>query len=299
MLSFAIDRFALEMDTDCYQCSKPIKSLEYMECSFCSDSAHLKCVGLKRSNMDFLNEQNNALWFCDNCFTKIESLKNNSPITCNEIVTGVSEAIEESLAELKNDIHKTKELTESLVGKVQRSDTPGANMARSAWPSIKRTRTTAKDTPTSRPDVKLIVGTKSVEKDSCTVETVAKPPERFWIYLSRIARHVTEDDVMELVKQCLQIQDSIVVRKLVRKGADLQQMAFISFKVGVDMKLKNDALNPSVWPKGIYFREFENLSSERDFWGPAKIPRIDDGTPSVSRTLMVPPSASSITTPPQ
>lgn len=285
------------MDSECYQCSNLIKSFEFMQCKFCNLAVHIKCVGLKRSNMDFVNERKNVLWVCDKCIDELEILKENRPITCNEIVTGVSEAIKESLANLKTDLQVTRALTESIAGKMPSKGNSSANSARTAWPSIKRTREAAKETPKTRPDVKLTIGTKSVDKDDLTVETVAKPPEKFWLYLSRIARHVTEADISQLVKNCLQTEDSIEVRKLVRKGADLAQFAFISFKVGVDVKLKNTALDPTVWPKGVYFREFENVSNERDFWGPAKIPRIDDGIQLVTGTPMVVSSSPDRSTP--
>ncbi|XP_062538819.1 uncharacterized protein LOC134207117 [Armigeres subalbatus] len=276
------------MDCNCCQCSKQIKTLEFMQCSgFCDQAAHLECVGLKRPNMDFVNEQRNILWFCDNCVDQLKTIKDNFSISSNEIITSVSE-IKESLAELKNDLLETKALTKSFASKVNLKDSSGTAQVRSAWPSIKRPRGfDARETPKSRPDAKLIVGTKSIEKEQFAVETVAKPPEKFWIYLSRIASHVTESDIQELVKGCLPNTESIDVRKLVRKDADLKQFAFISFKVGVDVQEKEYALDPSVWPKGIYFREFKNLQTERDFWGPAKIPRIDDRTQLTDVTPMI------------
>lgn len=288
------------MDSICNQCSKPVKTFEFMQCNFCNKAEHLKCVGLKRPNMDFVNEQKNLLWFCDVCIDQLKILKDSPRITPNEIVTGVSEFIKESLTELKNDLQETKTLTKSLAGKLYPNDISASNKVRSAWPSIKRARDTGiKETPRSRPSAKLVVGTKSVERGNMTVETVAKPAEKLWIYLSRIARHVTEADISVLVKSCLQTQEPIDVKKLVRKDADLKQFAFISFKVGVDTKLRDAALDPSVWPKGIYFREFENLSSEPDFWGPAKIPRIDHGTPLVAGTPMIISSPSTVATPSQ
>lgn len=201
----------------------------------------------------------------------------------NEVVTAVSEVVNSSLEELKAELQETKELTKSLAEKVNSKDSCDSTRERPAWPRIKRTREfAAKETPRSRPNANLVVGTKSVENEKLVVETVPKPPEKFWIYLSRIARHVTEDDVSELVKSCLQTQQPVDVRKLVRKDADLNQFAFISFKVGVDLQLKETALDPSVWPKGLFFREFENVESNRDFWVPAKHPRIDEGTPGIS-----------------
>lgn len=288
------------MNSNCYQCTKPVQTLEFMQCNFCGHAVHLKCVGLKRPNMDFVNEQKNILWCCDECFERLETIKDYR-ITSSEIVTEVSQSIKESLKELRNDLLETKSLAKSLATKIESNDC-ASNQARPTWPSIKRPRDTSardtpRETPRSRPNAKLVVGTKSVEKENMLVETVAKPAERFWIYLSRISRHATEADIVELVKGCLNTQ-SIDVKKLVRKDADLKQFAFISFKVGVDKKLKDIALDPASWPKGIYFREFENLQSERDFWGPAKIPRIDDGTPQVG-TPMIVPSPATVVTPSQ
>ncbi|XP_055523169.1 uncharacterized protein LOC129717326 [Wyeomyia smithii] len=267
------------MDSNCYQCSKPIKTIEVIQCNgFCHQSAHLKCVGLKRPQVDFVNEQNNILWFCDHCIAQLEYIKQNPMKTTQDVVAVVSDAVRESLCELKIELQETKELTKTLVDEHQSIDSAALGRTRTAWPSIERTRDT---TPKSRPDLKLVGGTKSVDMGSTIVATVAKPAEKFWLYFSRIARHVSEADISELVKQCLETQQPVDVRKLVRKDADLNQYAFISFKVGIEKELKDRALDPSVWPKGIFFREFENLKAERDFWGPAKIPRIDVGTPRI------------------
>ncbi|XP_055636747.1 uncharacterized protein LOC129775724 [Toxorhynchites rutilus septentrionalis] len=253
------------MDTNCYQCSKPIKSLEFMQCSgFCNQAAHLKCVSLKRPSMDFVNEHCNLLWFCDKCIDLLKFVR-NKPMTTE-------------------DLHETKQLTKSLTEKLHSNDFE-PNREKPVWPRIKRTRDKSeRETPRAHPSTKLVSGTKSVEKQTRAVETVPKPPEKFWIYLSRIARHVTEDDVSELVKSCLQTEQSVDVRKLVRKDADLNQYAFISFKIGVDLQLKETALDPSIWPKGIYFREFESQETNKDFWVPAKHPRIGEGTPVTAST---------------
>lgn len=274
------------MNSNCKQCSEPIKTIEFIQCSgFCHQSAHLKCIGLKRANMDLVREHKNILWFCDRCIDNLEYLKQNPLKTKQDVVEAVSDVFRESLNVLKDEILETKELAKSLTDKKLSNDFSGQVRARTSWPSIKRSRDTA--TPKARPDSRLVGGTKSIEKGSLTVETVDKPPEKFWLYLSRIARHVTEDDVTELVRNCLQTQQPIEVRKLVRKDADLNQFAFISFKIGIEKELKETALDPSVWPKGIFFREFENQQTERDFWGPPKIPRLDIRTPSATLSTPV------------
>lgn len=244
--------------------------------------------------MEFVSEHANILWFCDNCIDKLNQMKQYPINTTQDVVTAVSDAFRVSLDELKVELRETKELTKSLIEKRQTNESSAPRQPRTAWPSLKRTRDIAeKGTPKSHPELKLVGGTKSVEKGCLTVETVEKPPEKFWLYLSRIARHVTEDDVSELVKCCLQTQNPIDVRKLVRKDADLNQFAFISFKVGVDKDLKQMALDPSIWPKGVFFREFKDIQTGRDFWGPTKMPRIEVGIPSTP--LVIPSTPIDVT----
>ncbi|XP_055527381.1 uncharacterized protein LOC129719996 [Wyeomyia smithii] len=269
------------MNSECYQCSQPIKTLEYMQCNgFCNQAVHLKCTGFKRPNMELVNSNHNLLWFCDNCIEHLKQFKETPTPMAHDIVAAVSENISDSLSALKSELLETKALTKALIDKTT-NDVCDPNRARSAWPSVKRPRDVAlRETPKSRTTTKLACGTKPVEKLSKTVATVEKAPEKFWLYLSRIACHVTEEDISELVKSCLSTELTVDVKKLVRKDADLKQLAFISFKIGIDTRLKETALDPASWPKGIYFREFEHLQSSRDFWGPTKILRIDGATPS-------------------
>lgn len=93
-----------------------------------------------------------------------------------------------------------------------------SNLVRPAWPSIKGARDVAtRETTKSRPNVRLVCGTESIDKEGRTVDTVGKPPAKFWLYLSSIASHVTEEDISELVKVCLKTELTVDVRKLVSK----------------------------------------------------------------------------------
>ena len=83
--------------------------------------------------------------------------------------------------------------------------------------------------------------------------------------------------MVELVKDSLQCDDSVKVFPLLKKDADLNAMNFISFKVGMDIKYRNIALNTNTWPNGLLFREFEGTST-KNYWAPPKIqaiPRIE------------------------
>lgn len=234
-----------------------------MKCHLCERLAHMKCLGWNRSNLDFVSSQSNVLWFCNDCITVVEQCKTpNTPTTADSVASAVSDALDSCFKGVKDEISQTNALIRALSEKL--TSNPSSN---------KRPRDEMLgDTPRSKPVIKLVGGTRETEK---FVETVPKPVDKFWIYLSRIAPHVSEDDISLLVQECLP-DSHPVVKKLVKKDADLTKLEFVSFKAGVDMQMKNLALDPSVWPQGIYFRAF------KDIWGPrpAKFPRTDQPTPS-------------------
>lgn len=68
---------------------------------------------------------------------------------------------------------------------------------------------------------------------------------------------------------------AIEVRKLVKKDADLSSMRFISFKIGVDEKCREEALSADTWPDGFYFREFVNYQDKKSGQGFPKTPRLN------------------------
>ena len=95
----------------------------------------------------------------------------------------------------------------------------------------------------------------SVSPSTIGVVADSRREPKFWLYLSRLSRHTTVEQISALVKSRLGVEDVDVFR-LVGKGQDVNRMAFISFKVGMKLELKDIALNPSIWPKGILLREF-------------------------------------------
>lgn len=135
----------------------------------------------------------------------------------------------------------------------------------------------------------LIGGTKASYAN--TVLTVPPPREQFWLYLSRIHTSVKGEAMETLAKECLQCDDPIHVISLVKKNADMSSLNFISFKVGMDVKYRDVALNPATWPQGILFREFEGAST-KNYWAPPGI-NASKLTPRVQLTPAPGPSPSS------
>lgn len=246
------------------------------KCYLCDCVAHMKCLKWIRSNLDFVNEQPNVFWFCTNCVKSVEQLKAQNFTTATDtIVASVTEAINRSLNGVKDELSQTNTLIKSIAENLLSTPTPKRR--------AKRPRVIS---PTDTPKLpnlqnKLVGGTRLVENFPKAVETIPKPADKFWIYLSRIASYVTEDEIKALVEECLP-DSKPVVRKLVKKDADLKSLAFISFKVGIDEQFCDRALDPAIWPTGIFFRAFEERRVVKDFWGPKtqKIPRTVSPNPT-------------------
>lgn len=124
---------------------------------------------------------------------------------------------------------------------------------------------TAKPVPNKPPS--LLHGTGSTPSPSIGISTVPQAQPKFWLYLSRIAKEVTADQICALAKKRLGTEDVHVVR-LVAKGRDISTLTYVSFKIGVNMDLRIKALSTSTWPKGMLYREFCDNRSNQNFWRP-------------------------------
>lgn len=93
--------------------------------------------------------------------------------------------------------------------------------------------------------------------------TPAASPPKFWLYLSGFQPKISDDDVQKIVARCLDLRDPFEVIRLVPKGADTKNMSFISFKIGLELALKQQALDAARWPTGLMFREFVDFSKNR------------------------------------
>lgn len=256
------------MEKCCYECNEPITNLNFIKCHLCDGMAHMKCFGWARSNLDFVNGQTNLLWFCTNCLKSLEDIKaNKSPDRTVAVLSSVAESINCCMNEVKTELGQINAFIGTISEKLLTNTTPAilSNNQRNA----KRPRVVSPNDTPKRPRgfSSLISGTKAAENFPKLVDTVPQPTAKFWIYLSRIAPHVSDNEITALVQECVPGAQPIV-KKLVRKDADLNSFAFISFKVGIDLQFKDIALDASNWPTGIYFRQFEERNSSKVFWDP-------------------------------
>lgn len=132
----------------------------------------------------------------------------------------------------------------------------------------------------------LLSGSGSTLSPSTNIKTVPIAAPKFWLYVSRIAPDVSTEQVANLAKKRLGTDDIKVIR-LVAKGRDVNELSFVSFKIGTSIEMKQKALSTSTWPKGIIFREFRNETSTVTAWRPLPIPECIDPLNISSETEMI------------
>ena len=187
----------------------------------------------------------------------------------SDIMRGLKSEI---LSELKNEI-RTNFAT--LIN--SSSLTPKNTQLSGIEPRLIRSRrlfSVTNDIKTNR-NRPILHGTGSTPSPSLEIATVPAVQQKFWLYVSRVARDVSADQMCAYVKKRLGTND-IQVTRLVAKGRDKSSLSFISFKIGMDTNLKSKALSTSTWPKGIVYREFSDNRVSENFWRPVMQPAAND-----------------------
>ena len=190
--------------------------MEFIKCHFCGQTAHTKCIGWTRSNLDFVNNQSaNLLWFCNDYVVTQNQLKaQNSSSTTVNLTSTVSECVNVCRKKFKLELDKMNCTLKALSDQINTSSVAKPVPNR---PTGKRPRDVGyKVTPSGRPTPALLGGTREITNAVKMVDTVPKPVDKFWLYLSRIAPHVTEEDVVAMVQECVTGSEP-VVKKLVKK----------------------------------------------------------------------------------
>lgn len=227
---------------------------------------------------------------CDECVKLMKCARFKATVSSfGDAINAMTERQELAHAELRKEIAKQGEQIAKLSkGIALSTPTLSGSGGLVRQPPLKRRRN--EGLSTSKP---LVTGTRIVADDNVFTEvrTVPEPPEMFWLYLSRIHPSVKSESVEKLVKDCVHCQDPVTVVPLVKRGADTSRMNFISFKVGMDSKFRETALNSDTWPQGILFREFEGTGS-KNMWLPQLTTPTISITPAMERSPFVTPTTS-------
>lgn len=95
---------------------------------------------------------------------------------------------------------------------------------------------------------------KHIGESDENVENFKGIKPKVWLYLYRVSKGVTEDDVRIFIKKKNEIPDDqeIIVKKLPSENTHLN-----AFMVAADFKYKENFYNPKFWPKGVGYKRFD------------------------------------------
>lgn len=248
------------MEERCHGCAVSITDEnDLVTCQgFCKSTFHLKCSHLSASVWADIRSSSMIYWMCPSCRKLMSSTRFRGALSgTNDLLQAVMSQQSQMLEGLRGEIEKNTERINEI-GKQQ-----GRVLSdRSPWPSIqprstKRPRLQIDPPQTEEDAPRVLCGSKEPDPALSIpiVQAVAREP-KFWLFLSKFSPHATVEEISGLVQRNLEIDEPVEVVKLVRRGVDLNQLSFISFKVGVGLKWKEKAMEPASWQKGIYFREF-------------------------------------------
>ncbi|XP_055527344.1 uncharacterized protein LOC129719963 [Wyeomyia smithii] len=266
----------------CNSCSNAMSGKEVVCRGFCKANFHYKCAHLSESFYKDICGNSAIFWLCKGFCDLMKNARfKNAMSSTNTVMSELKDAyqtvVEELKAEIKNSL--IAELKEEIQGGFNRLSPallppmPRQFQFRSRN-TPKRSRDEDAPDPVGQP-TKIFRGTGQ-QANSALGGPVVSSVDKFWVYLTKISPEVSESDVQNLARECLQTND-IIVKPLAPKGKPLSMLSFVSFKV-----LRAKEMNPSTWPQGIEFREF--IDSEpitRNFWKPK--PRLDPGATSTSQ----------------
>lgn len=242
----------------CEQCASCfVSGANCVSCEgLCGRSFHIECVNFTLEELIRYRKKSDLWWICGQCIQEIREIRhqrlsreaneNAAEVSNTENTSAVAVGIDHGaeIAELKKQI--------ALIQETLADSTITRSGVDSNANSSDGCRPIAHSSPIS--SQKLLCGTKKVNCANSITDTV----DYFWLYFTKIRNSVTESEVMKMIADCLGPNVSTVVKKLLPAWKDPSTMSYISFKVGVEVRLKPVALLPSTWPSGICFREFHN-----------------------------------------
>lgn len=264
------------MTSSCQSCASEISDTQVVCHGFCNATFHPACCGIASSAFGEVMKNDQLFWMCKPCADLMNDVRMREAVRAGyesgqeKLLTAHNEIVEslkqEILVELKNEL---KSNFSSLIN--SSSLTPRTSKWTSGVMSTRRRRLFGKPSVSKSQKQPLMLGTAESLSPSLGNFAAAAPSQKFWLYLSRISREVTVEQVRALASRRLGTDDVDVV-KLVGKGRDVSTLSFISFKIGLDTTVKSKALSSSTWPKGIYYREFIDNRTNANFWKPQLTP---------------------------
>ena len=246
----------------------------------CSKIIHYGCVGIKKPVFDIISAIPNFSWHCYDCINYNNILKSqneifidkiqkiaDSLITLNDTSTFIKNKIDKMPVFLNSPVvNKTNENKNENSSRITRSKqiekdistipaSTSTNIQESSDLKIddNNTNNFVNNNNTSN----VIIGTNIESNNSLRVVEPSK-----WIFISRLHKDIVNDDLKNYILEKFKI-DKV---KIVRIKPRVEDVDYVSFKIGVPVNNFDLLLQPVSWPAGVLIKEFVNYqrkSSER------------------------------------
>lgn len=87
--------------------------------------------------------------------------------------------------------------------------------------------------------------------------------DKKWVHLSYFKPSVTVENIVNYISKNAKIGlNHLECYKLVKKGADMNKLRKLSFKIGITAEYYNEILNPSLWPVDVKVRQFQFFNNK-------------------------------------
>lgn len=214
----------------------------------CACFFHANCVNISEDVLPILS--GNVLWMCDSCIRKFQIMRDNTRSTSREEISG-TKPIEAEVMELKSTVADILQTLSKIV--------PDPAFNRPA----PHHSTPITPHPLSNGTSANVMNATNVSSGGNLRQPMCTTDDDFSLFLSNIDVSVTERDVHALVVRSLGTPEPerIDVIKLGSNWNTHRALDYVSFKVMLDKKWKSRALDSSIWPNNVRFREFIKKNS--------------------------------------
>lgn len=266
------------MESICLLCKESTKDeTDIIVCVLCNQSFHsIKCCNLSRSQVRTYQEVPNFRYFCDNCnATEIHistMISNKLDVVNNSNVGNITNKLDEisnsilafdcysklaeKLTTLSNEVTELKTSISGSAG-VKRKRTGSFRLNVPNQASYSQMVTDQSDdnespNPTRfKPNTgSAIVGTD--EEDTSEIRIIEKCD---FFHVSQFEPNVDIEKV-KAWKEKLKTDD-FKCTKLIPRNRSLEDLSFVSIKLGVPKSAVQIVMNPKTWPKSLTVRPFQ------------------------------------------
>lgn len=253
---------------NCGRCTLPIGGMEErIRCDGCCKTEyHLSCTKLNVYDLHRCTDNDNLLWMCDNCLYSFRkqflapscTANKPSPEKRNESENASENesVMESTLRSLQLEVVQIKQCISDMKSSMNFSSVNRSIEPQTSTPQRSSGERMSLNQNNSS---QLLVGSSSQSM-------LANDARKFWIFFTRVAKHVSVEAIKEMVSNSLRLNDPPDVVKIIPHWSNFDNLRYVSFKVGVDWRYKDMAVRDSTWPAGLLFREF--IRRESCYWEP-------------------------------